>query len=127
MAKITGKIKSTRMTDTIHCFDRFIKYFQDPKTHEPNVEEENYPAYIQGQIYIARMYSKLIPTSTAPAAAQIAENLSKGLARYEDVCKFSSTRKLQGMEMEIDMCKQMAELLPRKISELQYSLLFSNK
>ncbi|KAL0479969.1 hypothetical protein AKO1_000662, partial [Acrasis kona] len=101
---------------SVKYLSRFVSLFEDSKTKQLKVEEENIPAYIRGRLMIARLYYHMTHNDTE----LLVRYLTASLKEYETIVEFAKKQNpehLVGVQQEVDMAKQMIRLLPTKIKE----------
>jgi len=106
-----------RAGNAIDYYGKFIKYFEDPKfpgnQQKAKVEEENVPAFLRAYMNMARLYGKL----EYPDRKLLVESMKKSYECYKFVLQFAEEHNVTKMvEQEVDVCKQMVELLPMRFS-----------
>jgi len=100
--KLAGAVASV-----VELYDKFAKGFADKQGAPPqSVEEGSEHAYLMAHFHKARALGKLHDV----------ESIGGSLASYQLLVKyFDANPKCEGMSEEAEICREMAELLPRRI------------
>ena len=98
------------ITETAEACHKFLSRF-DAKDGTPpaKVDEEQERAYITCRFTLARAHGKL-PTL---------DGMTASLTEFERIDAYLRRNKVDGMEEEAKMCREMVELLPHKIAAAQ--------
>jgi tetratricopeptide (TPR) repeat protein len=98
------------ITETAEACRKFLSRF-DAKDGTPpaKVDEEQERAYITCRFTLARAHGKL-PTL---------DGMTASLTEFECIDAYLRRNKVEGMEEEAKMCREMVELLPHKIAAAQ--------
>jgi len=86
---------------------RFEKKPEDGGGQPDRVEEESESAYLTANFHVARAWSRL----------EDVESLRQSLHAYEYLDSYLRRNRVEGMETEAAVCKEMVELLPRRLAE----------
>ncbi|KAL1519830.1 hypothetical protein AB1Y20_023336 [Prymnesium parvum] len=95
---------------TVQAYTAFIQRFEnkDGGGLPTRVETEAEGAFLTAHFHLARALSRLDEV----------ESLRKSLHSYEYLHNYYRRNKVEGMESEEAVCKEMVELLPRRIAKL---------
>ncbi len=116
-AAFTTKAMNDAGLRAISLLNTFCQYFVTPETNLEEVEDENKPAYVKAKLHIARIYYKLNYKNYTEAI----KNVKTSLDHYELAYKYASKHKdklPQFLTDEVQIAKQMIDLIPLKLNEL---------
>jgi hypothetical protein len=100
---------------SISMWNAFLKSFEHQGKLPEKLDEEAIDPFLHAHFYLARLHQRLL----ARAPAMQLANLARGLERYEYVARYVADRDLPNMHDEVDICKQMTELIPLKMERLR--------
>lgn len=107
----------------IQEFENFCDLLRDPSDKFPEtLSDETVRPYVVSQIYIARLYGKFRPTDTSQKLAFLTKaevHFKKALEYYDD-----HVEQCRGMDIkdEIDVAREMAHFLPRKMEKMRQTI-----
>lgn len=103
-----------RTRKAIRYFEFFTKQFVDPESGKEKIEEINYHAYVRARLHLARLYYKLEVKDKQGTL----RNWTMSLQEYDKVIELCRDKMIEGvLQQEIDMAKQMRDLIPLKMRE----------
>ena len=103
--------------------DFVAAYHEEGKPPQRVVEDEEH-GYLTARFHLARLHSKCFSSGGARddnKAAGEAEALARALREYEFLVDYCRRNEPPGFERELDICREMAQLLPQKIDALKKS------
>jgi len=103
------------LNKSIKYFKKFHQLFEDKGKQPKQIDEGNLEAYMLAHFCLARLYSKIIPQSNDILISCLTESCKE----YQWLIDFSKDNDIKVMQTEIEICKQMVELLPMKISAIR--------
>ena len=89
----------------IEAYDSFLKGFYKDGAPPSKVEEGSEQAYLMAWFHKARAHGKL----------HSVEALRDSLAAYKYLVEYFDTNQVEDMDDEAQICREMAQLLPRRI------------
>ncbi|KAJ4457292.1 putative KIF-1 binding protein C terminal [Paratrimastix pyriformis] len=98
-------------------FRQFIKSFEKDGRMPDRVDEAQTHSFLMAHFSLARMWSKLVTTAVPEALA----NLEKTKTEYKFLIDyFDNNHVTSCFQEEIEICRQMHDLLPVKINAIMH-------
>jgi hypothetical protein len=103
--------------DAVKYYKLYLKSFQDVKGNTPEkIEEVEEADYLLAQVQLAMVYYKLYNRGNEDRKL---EDLLSSLELYTSFLNYVKRHQVKGMDERVRVCREMAELLPTKISAEQ--------
>lgn len=104
----------TAAKDAVQYYELFLDSFKDPKGKMPDrIGEGEEGDFLLAQVQLAMVYYKLYNKENA---GRRIEDLVTSLDLYTTFLKYVEKHNVKGMDDRVRVCREMAELLPTKIS-----------
>ncbi len=103
------------MNKGIDHFTQFIETYRNNRNEFEEMDEDDLEPFLLAHIYIARAHQMLITSDFET----INRNLNKSLGLYKFVAKYATkVPKGSKLQVEVQMCEEMVNLMPKTTSGL---------